>query len=456
MTEPATGLSARIAQHMSEVGFQDLPSTTVTAAKHVLLDASGVMLAASGMAPEAEPFIKLAAASGPGPSTILGTGLATSPASAALANGSLAHALDFEDAFDLAPGHPNASLVPALIALTQARGPVDGSSFLTALAAGGDLSCRIPLALRRRMEDGGWYPPPINAGMGAACGAGRLLGLGAEAMLDCLSLALCQVTMPGEIMHSRRTIVRAVREAFPAHAAVQSALLAEAGVAGFETPLEGKGGYYALYAAGQFDPDVLLDRLGDHYWIEQLTFKPWPSCRGTHPFVQMALELHSRGVAPAAISKITVLIDPVQRMLVEPPARKQAPSVMIDAKFSIPFATALALVRGKVTLDEFEPGVLHDADVLAVARKIDFEVVEGTGGSGGGMRVELHDGLVLEDSVGTAQGSPEHPLSEGQLREKFIDCAGRALVPLSRDRASRLADEILSLERCEDVGALFV
>jgi 2-methylcitrate dehydratase PrpD len=145
-------------------------------------------------------------------------------------------------------------------------------------------------------------------------------------------------------------------------------------------------------------------------------------------------------------------------MLVEPIDRKRAPAVMIDAKFSIPFATAHALVRGRVTLDEFDSAVLHDTGVLEMARKIDFEVVEDVNrqrGSGGAMRVELADGWLLEDSVRNAAGCPEDPLGEDKLRQKFIDCATRARVPLSRDRASRLADAILSLESCDDVGALF-
>lgn len=242
------------------------------------------MLAASGMAPEVDGFISLALAIGQGPSRILGTGHMVSPTMAALANGAMAHALDYEDAFDLAPGHPNASLVPALLSLTQSRRPVDGMRFITALVAGCDVACRMGLALRQAMEVGGWYPPPILAGHGAA----HLLGLDRVRLADALSLALCQVTMPGEIKYSQRTVIRAIREAFPAQAAVQAAVLAEHGVAGFKHALEGKAGFYALYADGKFDPDVLLAPFDGRYWIEQLTFKPWPSCRGTHPFIEMA------------------------------------------------------------------------------------------------------------------------------------------------------------------------
>lgn len=442
--------SDAIAAHVAGLAFDRLPAATVTAAKHVLLDAVGVMLGASGLAEEPRAFVALARGS-PGPCAILGTGETAAAPLAALANGAMAHALDYEDAFDLAPGHPNASLVPALIALAQSEAPVDGKRFLTALAAGGDLSCRMGLALRREMEAGGWYPPPILAGFGAAAGAASLLGLGAQGVKDTLSLMLCQATMPGEIKHSRGTVIRAVREAFPAQAAVLSALLARGGVTGFEEPLEGKAGFYALYAGGQFEAADLTEGLGTRFWIERLTFKPWPSCRGTHPFIEMALGLRE-GFASEDVATIEVGVDDVQRMLTEPPERKRAPRTVIDAKFSIPFCTALALVRGRVGLDDF---VLDDPAVLALAAKVTAEVARAPGwqrGSGGTMAVTLKDGRRLEASVHNALGCPDRPLDEAALVAKFVDCAGRAARPID---AQALAQRILDLESCSDVGAVF-
>ncbi len=451
--------SEAISEHVAKLEFDSLPAATVTAAKCVLLDAVGVMLGASGLAPEARPFVSLARSSGAGPCAILGAGQSASAPMAAFANGALAHALDYEDAFDLAPGHPNASLVPALIALAQAEGPVDGRRFLTALAAGGDLSCRIALALGQPMEAAGWYPPPIVAAFGAAAGAAKLLGLDAGQVRDALSLTLCQATMPGEIMHSRGTVIRAVREAFPAQAAVISACLARDGVTGFEQPLEGKAGFYALYAGGEFDPGELTDGLGKRFWIEQLTFKPWPSCRGTHPFIEMALDLRDRhGLRAEDITAITVGIDDVQRMLVEPLARKQAPEVVIDAKFSIPFCTALALARGRVGLDDFLPEVLRDPLLLQLAAKVEAQQTDSPGwqrGSGGTMRIVLGDGQMFESALANALGCPERPFAEAKLVEKFVDCAQRAEWPLGEAPARELAGRILALEDCKDVGGLF-
>lgn len=454
------GLSAQICETVAALQPGDPPPSTLTAAKHVLLDASGVILGASGLASEAQPFIAVARAAGAGPSAILGTGHRVAPGMAALANGSMAHALDYEDAFDRKPGHPNASLVPALIALAQSEGPVSGPDFLAALAIGCDISCRIGLALRQDMEVGGWYPPPIVAGLGASVGAAKLLGLGADGIRDALSMALCQITMPGVIKHSRDTVIRAVREGFPAQAAVTSALLAREGVAGFEEPLEGRDGFYALYADSKFDPVDLTEGLGQRFWIDALTFKPWPSCRGTHPFIELALNLRERhGFAPADIAAITASFDDVQAMLIEPLSRKAAPQTLIDAKFSIPFATALALVRGKVDLDSFSQDALADAEVLAVAALVQGrqgDRPDWQRGSGGLLEIALKDGRILTAEIDNALGCPARPLDEAELVAKFVDCAGRAARPLAPAAAEALATRILSLEQCDDVGALLV
>jgi 2-methylcitrate dehydratase PrpD len=455
----ATLLTTRLTGLYAELEFSGLSAEACDAAKRVLLDATGVMLAASGMVREVESFVALAQAMGDGPCQILGTTNRASPAMAALANGALAHALDYEDAFDLAPGHPNASLVPALLALAQFRAPVDGPRFITSLVAGCDLACRMGLALRQEMELGGWYPPPILAGYGATLGAAHLLGLDGRQMADALSLALCQVTMPGEIKHSRRTVIRAIREAFPAQAAVQSALLAEQGLAGFEQPLEGKGGFYALYAGGKFDPEVLLAPFDGCFWIEQLTFKAWPSCRGTHPFIEMALALKAgRDFDVGAIEAILVGIGPMQRMLVEPPARKRSPEVAIDAKFSVPFCTASALVHGTVGLDSFGPEQLRDPAVLALAAKIEFAQPPGAEhwrGDAGTLAIVLKDGRRFEAALDRARGTPDNRPSDAQHIDKFAECAARAARPLATGEARELAGRILALEECGDVGALF-
>ncbi|HET6564934.1 MAG TPA: MmgE/PrpD family protein [Xanthomonadales bacterium] len=452
-------LSDTLCRHIAQSRFENIPAISLEATRRVVLDATGVILAASGLSPEITPFVKVARSAGDGPSTILGFGDSVSAPMAALANGAMAHALDFEDAFDPAPCHPNAATIPAAIAIAQAYGPIAGTDFLCAIAVGCDLVCRISLSLRQTMEESGWYPPPILGAFGATAAASRLLGLSTDQTRDALSLALCQATAPGEIKHSEGTVIRAVREAFPAQAAVLSALLARDGVKGFERPLEGRDGFFRLFVDGHYDCGDLLENLGSRYHVERLSFKPWPACRGTHAYIELALQLAKEHRFDwREIESVSVVSGSVQRMLLEPADRKQAPRTVIDAKFSIPFTLAVALVQGDVTLDAFNEETLHDPHILALAGRVHWEVRPEWGrdqAAAGALSLRLRDGRLLSASVEQALGHPDSPLSNALLLEKFMSCCRHAARPIDSAAAADMAQQILSLETSTDCGSIF-
>jgi 2-methylcitrate dehydratase PrpD len=452
-------LTATLCRHIAQSRYENIPAASLGAARRVVLDATGVMLAASGLCPEIAPFVNIARSGGDGPSTILGFGDTVPAPMAAFANGAMAHALDFEDAFDPAPCHPNAATIPAAIAIAQACGPVAGTDFLCAIAVGCDLVCRMSLSLRQTMEQSGWYPPPILGAFGATAAASRLLGLTADQTRDALSLALCQATAPGEIKHSEGTVIRAVREAFPAQASVLSALLAREGVKGFEEPLEGQDGFFRLFVDGHYDCGDLLENLGSRYHVERLSFKPWPACRGTHAYIELALQLAKRHQFDwREIESVNVVSGSVQRMLLEPVDRKQAPRTVIDAKFSIPFTLAVALVQGDVTLDAFNEATLRDPHILALARRVQSEVRPEWGrdqAAAGALSLRLRDGRLLSASVEQALGHPDSPLSTALLLEKFISCCRHAARPIDSEAAANMAQQILALETSPDCGSIF-
>jgi 2-methylcitrate dehydratase PrpD len=434
------------------VRFGQLPASTVHAAARALLDAIGVMRAASGLSHEVVPFLALAAAhGGPAEARVLGCRTRVPVLQAALANGAQAHALDYEDAFDAAPVHPNASLVPALLALADADAGIDGRALLTALAVGCEMTCRLALSLRQPLEQGGWYPPPILGAWGTVAGCAHLLRLSPRQLLDAWSLMLLQTSTPGEIKHGADSAIRAVREAFPAQAAVQAVRLAARGVPGFSAPLEGRDGFFRLFAGGRYDAAELLAAWGPRWRIGELSFKPWPSCRGTHAAIECALRVRAAlGNDASGIAQVAVEGGEVQQMLAEPAARKRAPQLAIEAKFSLPFTVAAALLDGAVTLDTFAPAVLARADLRALAGRIGFERREDWGRDQavcGALRVTLADGRVLREEVLVPRGSPARPLSDADLLGKFIDCCARARHPLPRPQATALAERILGLER---------
>ena len=440
-------VSQRIGEHVAQTCWANLPPATAHATRRALLDALGVSLAATGLAPEVEAFRqRVLADGGRRQSRLLAGGRRVPAEAAAFANAALGHAMDYGDTFDAGPAHPSAALAPALLALADADPGIDGGLFLAAMAAGSDLACRLSLAPARPYEDGGWYPPPMVGALGAAAAAARLLGLGADGIVQAIGLAMLGAAFPGEMKYDPLTRLRALREAFAARAATSAALLARDGVRGFVAPLEGKAGFFAIHGGG-LNEGALLGDLGARFLGDEVSFKPWPCCRGTHAYIEAAMALRPL-VAGRAIVTIETPIGPVQQMLSRPVARKARPESAIDAKFSIPFTTAHALVHGSVTLDSFGPGALSDPAVLALAARVQPVDAPGWGraqAASGALTLLLADGTRLHRDVPQAAGHPGAPLADEELVAKFIACAARARRPMPANRAEGLARHILRL-----------
>jgi len=328
-----------------------------------LLDGLAVMAAAPALEPAVLPFTDLARASGAGPSALLAGGSAA-PALAALANGALAHALDYEDTFDAAGLHPNAVAIPALLALAEAEEATLGA-LLTALAVGCDAACRIGLALPSDPAARGWYHPPMIAAAGAAVGAAHLLRLTVEQAIAAVSLTLVQFSLTDGLKRSPASDLRAVRDGFAARAAVDGALLARAGVTGTADPLGADGLIGLLCGAGPKGDAGAVRFLG-----REVSLKSWPCCRGTHPAIATALSLRAAGMTPVDLERAVFRLCPPDDMLFEPKTDRLRPRTAIMAKFSIPYTFAWTLHHGAPGLHSFRAEALADAAVLATADRV--------------------------------------------------------------------------------------
>jgi 2-methylcitrate dehydratase PrpD len=426
----AQGVSRRIADFVAGRPGERVSEAAEVAAARSLLDALGVSLAATGLGEGTAAFAELARSeSGRGVSTLLWDGTRLPAAAAAFANGALAHALDFEDAVDGVAAHPNAQVIPAALALAEEH-DASGAELLASLAVGCDITCRVAEIAGDRMAARGWYPPPIAGAIGATAAGAVLARLSAEQVLDALSLVVSQATASGEVKHSPDSLIRGIRDAFPAHAAVRAVQLASRGIRGFAAPLEGEAGFLAAYAGADVDPAPLVDGLGETFRGTEVSVKAWPSCRGTHAFIDGALQLRAE-VDLATVEAIELVGAPVNRMLAEPRATKSAPRTAIDAKFSLPFTVALALVDGAVELGSFAPDRLGRPDLLAVSRKVAFhpEPTWATPARMTSARIclRLADGRERAVEVARPPGGPDAPMSTEQLVAKFVDCAGHAV-----------------------------
>ncbi len=447
--------SLLLARNIADINYDDIPVPAIDAAKKSFLDALGVTLAASTLGEGCQAFVDLALAmEGVQESTILGFGARAPALMAAFANGSMAHALDFEDVHDSAPVHPNAATIPAALAVAESVGDVSGKRFLTAMVLGCDLTCRLGLALKENPLESGWYIPPILGAFGATAAACKLLDPTAEQVVDAFSLTLCQTTCSAELTVSPRSVVRSVRDAFSAKAGVLSALLAQRGVTGFERPIEGEGGLFSLYSRGNYDPMPLTNELGRTFEGANVSVKPWPSCRGTHAYIEAALHILSEtSLEPSEVAGIKVVVSPVNKMLCEPQRSKKKPATAIDAKFSIPFVLATALLRGGVRLDHFTPRALADQDVLQMAGKVTYEVDSGLTlkeAVRGFVQIDTGE-ATLSRRVDLPLGHPQNPISQETLVSKFMDCAMHSARRISDRKLEEVVELTANLEQVEDV-----
>ena len=412
-------LTYELAERVQALTFDKLPEDATHAAKVSLLDALAVMTAATHLEPATLAFHKHALDAGPGPSTLIGGGTAA-PALAAFANGALSHALDYEDTHDATGMHPNAAVIPAALAVAEACEAV-GDELSLAIAIGCDMTCRLALALKNDPGRRGWYHPPMLAGVGATFGVARLMQLTPEQTVDAVGLAAIQFSLSDELKRSPQSSLRAVRDAFPARAAVEACQLAQLGVCAIAQPLEGENGLFAQLSGVALDPEA-FDTLGQAFHGTDVTLKQWPCCRGTHAYIAAGLQLRAEGFSAEQIETVTVDVSPPDDMLITPLADRQAPQTMASAKFSIPFTFGLALARGVIDLDSFSDTARTDPEVLQIAGKVQM-----------GRVLETHDKshlklkMVMRDGSEVEQDLPPSPA----LRVK--DVTLQSLVPKVRD-----------------------
>lgn len=424
------------------------------AARVSLWDGLAVMAAAPALEPATRPFHDLALAAGPGPCTLLAGGK-SGPAAAALANGALSHALDFEDTFDAAGLHPNAVAIPALLALAESADLRFGR-LLDALALACDAACRIGMALPDDPAARGWYHPPMIAAAGAAVGAAWMLGLPQEAAIAAISLSLVQFSLTDALKRSPLSDLRCVRDGFAARAVVDGTLLAQGGVTGTIDPLGQDGligtltGKAPLPATGPATgPNIGPSPAPFDLWGQHVTLKVWPSCRGTHPAIATALFLRDQGIAPDDIESVTFQVNPPDDMLFTPQADRQRPRNPIMAKFSIPFTFAHSFHHGAISLHSFSEAAIKDEQTLALSQKVSLESCSRdlapslrlTFNKGPGQKIEYH----------RLMPAPVHLAGEripDEIRNKVEDCRAFATVEsrqfigrvLGADRNLKLAE----------------
>ncbi len=430
MTHPS--VARRFARFVTGLALEDLPPAVVARTTLLALDTLGSCLASSTMDFGRAAILTAERLGGPPESTLIGGKAKVGAANAVLANGTLAHGLDFDDTREDAIVHTGSVGVTTALAVGEAVG-ASGKGAVEAMIAGVEVMCRVGLAAPGRFHARHFHPTALVGSFAAAAAAGKLYGLTEDQFVH--AFGICGSQAGGIIEYlADGSWTKRLHPGWAAHAGVVAAVLAQAGFTGPEKVFEGRQGFYQAFA-GDYDEirmERLLENLGKVWEVERLTFKPYPCGSIAHPYMDCALRLRAQhAIRPDQVAAIhcRTAEGPVPRLW-EPLAAKQKPPNGYAAKFSLPYLVAVMLAKGKAGLAEFTDEAVQDRTVLDVAAKVQYELdptIDYPRQFVGHVRIRLTDGRVIEDRQDHPRGGPDFPMTQEELEAKFRGNAGLLL-----------------------------
>ncbi|ANY08515.1 MmgE/PrpD family protein [Pseudonocardia sp. HH130630-07] len=436
-------LAAAVGAFAARTTLDDVPPEVLDRARHLVLDAVGLAFAST-----AYPFSGVAAralsAFGTGDQAVLGLPDRLPARDAAVLNGVLIHGMDFDDTHIPAVTHVSAAALPAALAAAVAAG-ADTRELLRAYVLGVEVSARVGIGGAGGFHDVGFHPTAVAGAFGAAVAAGTASGLDAatlttaQGVVGSMSAGLLEFLADG-------AWTKRLHPGWAAMSGLTAAGFAAAGWTGPGAVYEGRFGLYNTHLAGrETRPEAVVDGLGERWELMRTAVKPYPVCHFVHAFADAALLLRPQ-IGDTAVTGIRCAIHPVPgKVVCEPPESKWAPRDEYDAKFSLPYVVATALLRGRFTLAELEDEALADREVLDLAQRV--RVGEDPDSAfpaaySGAIEIELADGRVLRHREQVNRGHDERPLSDDEIVAKYRGTIGRVAPD---DVADRVQAAVLGL-----------
>ena len=432
-----------IAERIAAIRYAELPAEAVRSATMAILDTVGVTLAGAQ-----EPCARIAErvlASGGGDCLIFGTDRRTAPLDAALVNGTAAHALDFDDVSTSLGGHPSAPILPALFALGETldcpEKPIGGRNFIAAFVAGFETETRLGRGVHHHHYEKGWHPTATLGVFGATAACCHLYGLDRARTAQALAVA---ASLASGVKANFGTMTKPLHVGHTARNGLFAALLAKQGFTANPAALEHKQGFLEVFnGAGTYDAAKILADWGRPYDIVSPgpAVKQHPCCGSTHPAVDALLSLRrEHRLVPESVARIDAWIHPRRLAHTDRPD----PGSGLDAKFSVQYCLARALLAGRIVLEDFEGEAFRDGATRALMRHVHAAPHPAAGEAlGAEVRITFDDGRAVTARVGAALGrGPDNPLPAEALTAKFANCAGRALPAEQVEKVQRILLQI--------------
>lgn len=448
----SNSIALELAQRIAAMRYDDLPADAVHWAKVAIIDTFACALAG---AHEAAPRIaeKVSTMYGSaGPALLWGTDHRASALDAALINGTAGHALDYDDVNNTIGGHPSVPLLPAIVALGEMLG-ASGKDMLLAYVTGFEAQARIGAAVNVYHYRKGWHPTATLGVFGAAAASARLLNLDEQHTATALAIA---ASLSSGIKANFGTMTKPLHAGHCSRNGLYAALMAKEGFTAADNALEHPQGFFELFnGAGNYDARKAVENWANPLDVlaPGIGLKQYPCCASTHSAIDATLILRERHqLTPERVKKIISITHAPALAHTNRPDPKTA----LDAKFSVQYCVARALLHGAVTFDHFDDSALMQPELRALlarveARTHDAEPKGMADHYQGVVNILTTDGQTYTARVDQPLRGPQNLAPPDRLESKFKDCALRALRP---DAVPRLYDQLQKLETLPNVREL--
>jgi len=444
----ASAVSEQLGAFAAALRWEDVPPEVRSRARHLILDAVGCALAARRFGFSSTALQGILDLAGEGESVVIGQKRRLPLRDAVLANGILAHGLDYDDTHSEGIVHLTVSAFPTALGVAVHEDlPIKDllAAYIVAVEAG----ARLGAVAKGAFHQVGFHPTGVIGAFACALAAGKLYGLDASQLAQAQGIALSVASGSLEFLEDGAWTKRL----HPGWAGVGGIVAAALARRAFKAPraaYEGRFGLFASYLgprAADCDLSRATAKLGEVWETMNVALKPFPACHFAHAFADAAIALHRTGISLNEITAIEALVPAeIVKTVCEPAAAKRRPVSDYDAKFSLPYIIAASLIRGHFTLVELEETALKDEQILSLAAKVEYAIDPHSTFPrhyGGEVVLRMRDGRELRQREAVNRGSADRPLSNEDIVAKFMS---NGTYGSSQESSCEIRDAVLGLD----------
>ncbi len=445
-------ISRQMAQFALSLSYDAIPQVARREAKRFLLDSVGCALAALDLEDMQAAYRYIQALGGTDQASIIGHSTKTNMANAALMNALLVRAMDYNDIYwKQDPSHPS-DIIPAALATGEFR-EASGKDLIVGMIIAYELEMRLCLAADPGIREVGWHHASLTQFVSPLV-AGRMLGLSEEEMVASVGISGSSHFTLGGVVAGHLTNMKNTADPMATEAGVRAAMLATTGYTGPVEVFEGKEGAFEVISNVAWNPDVLLDGLGEKYLITECGYKAFPTEALTHQPITATLEvMQENRIDPHAVEEVLIKTTTRGADILSDPSKYQ-PTTKETADHSLPYCIAVAVAKGNVLPSDFTEEALKDPFVWELLGKIKVVADPQIDALFPGVKraivtVTIKDGQSFTKQEDFAKGRAERPLSDEELIGKF---RANAQDVVTESRLDTIVQATFSLEDAATVG----